>query len=171
MKKICLLLILFSFAAFSNNVENEALTTNKIDTSKVNENTNDVKIGEQYLPIKKINEKNSTGSYLIDRRSITLHPYNDKIRIFTVIVNYDPALKIEMQDGSELPYSSAIIKQFANCDKMELAKGETKLFEKHFGEGNLIKTDNTPRRWVAISNNNKLHQLLLIACSLPIVNQ
>lgn len=171
MKKICLLLTLFSFSALCNNVETEELSNTNLDNNKVNESIMNANIGEQYLPIKKINEWNSIGSSFIDKESITLHPYNKKIRVFNEIINYDPALKVEMQDGSKLAYSSVITQQFANCDKMELANGEIKMFEKHFGEGTLIETDNIPKRWVEIDSSNKLRQLLIIACSLPLVNQ
>ncbi|OTQ12538.1 hypothetical protein B6D11_11560, partial [Gilliamella apicola] len=79
MKKLYLLIILFSFSALCNDFDTATRTSNnKSDTSsshEKSENLKDSRIGEQFIPMSKFNEDKSVGYSFIDRSSIILHPY------------------------------------------------------------------------------------------------
>ncbi|MCX8711527.1 hypothetical protein J3U57_03155 [Gilliamella sp. B3464] len=173
MKKLYLLLILSSFSAFGNSVDTKIApindTVDEKTTSDVNEILHNEHVGQQFISISKSKDDKSTGYSFIDRTSIALHPYNKRIRVFSQIVNYTPAIEQDNSDGNKISYRSLVIEQFANCDKMEMAKGNIQLFANYFGEGDLIGTNDTPNRWVAMTNNDdELRRLLIVACSLPI---
>lgn len=173
MKKLYLLLILSSFSAFSNSVDTKtALTNETVDektTTEINKMLHNERVGQQFIPISKSKDDKTTGYSLLDKTSIALHPYNKRIRVFSQIVNYVPAIEQDNSDGNKISYRSIVVQQFANCDKMEMAKGNIQLFANYFGEGDLIGTNDTPNRWVAMTNNDdELRRLLIVACSLPV---
>lgn len=174
MKKIYLLLILFSFSALCHNFNTPASTSNnknnKTNTYQISDNLKDSRIGEQFIPMSKSNENKSIGYSFIDRSSVALHPYNKKIRVFNEVINFIPALEQKNSDGEKISYRSIVIKQFANCDKMEIAKGDIQLFENYFGDGRLISTNDTLNRWTTTTNNDEQRRLLIVTCSLSIVN-
>ncbi|OCG18791.1 MULTISPECIES: surface-adhesin E family protein [unclassified Gilliamella] len=170
MKKISLFLILFSFVTFSYAVEEKTDTNTKANENTAAESLKDPRVGKQFIPTSITNEDNTIGYSFLDRESIKLHPYNAKVRVFSEVKNYFPALVKKNDDGTEIPYHSIKIEYYANCDKMELAKGKLRTIEYYFGDGKLINTIEIPNRWVAITQDKEQYKLLVIACSLPINN-
>ncbi|OCG03157.1 surface-adhesin E family protein [Gilliamella sp. wkB112] len=171
MKKIWLLLIFLSFNVLSNDTKSITATSNGSAAISTNEDLQDSRVGEQFIPIKKTKEDNIVSYSLIDRQSVTLHPYNKRIRVFNEIINFSPELVFEKTKGEKIKYKSMEIQQYINCDKKEIAKGPFSIYEKYFAEGDLIDTNNTPNRWIADNRHSDDHQLLIIACSLPLVEQ
>ncbi|MWP62477.1 surface-adhesin E family protein [Gilliamella sp. Pas-s25] len=166
MKKLSLFLIFLSFATFSYAVEKQTNTNNTAV-----ESLKDPRVGEQFIPTSKSNEDNTVSYSFLDRNSIKLHPFNAKIRTFSEVINYSPALVQKNDDGTETPYHAIEIDYYANCDKMELAKGKLRTIENNFGDGKLVNTIEIPNRWVAASLSHEQHKLLVIACSLPLANE
>ncbi|OCG49190.1 MULTISPECIES: surface-adhesin E family protein [Gilliamella] len=168
MKKISLFLILLSFATFNHALEEEINSNDKTKTSI--ESLKDPRVGKQFIPISKSKEDNIISYSFLDRQSIKLHPFNNKIRVFSEITNYSPELIQKNDDGTETPYNSIKIDYYANCDKMELAKGKLSTIKNNFGDGPLINTVETLNRWMTIMQDNRQYKLLVIACSLPLAN-
>ncbi|MFQ0993735.1 surface-adhesin E family protein [Gilliamella sp. ESL0232] len=170
MKKVNLFLILFSFAAFSHASGEKANIDTKANENTAVESLKDPRVGEQFIPTSKTNDNNTIGYSFLDRKSINLHPFNSKIRVFSEVTNYSPALIQKNDDGTETPYHSIRIEYYANCDKMELAKGKLRTIENNFGDGKLVNTIEIANRWIAITHDNEQYKLLTIACSLPLAN-
>lgn len=171
MKKICLLLIFLSFNALSDDTKSSTATNNASAAINTNEDLQDPRVGKQFIPIKKVKEDNVVSYAFIDRQSVTLHPYNKKIRVFNEIINFSPELVFSKTKEEKIKYKSIKSQQYVNCDKKEIAKGTFKIYEKYFAEGDLIDTNDTPNRWVADNRHSDDHQLFIIACSLPLVEQ
>lgn len=171
MKKLCLLLTLLSFSVLSNNINISKESSNEFDINGLNESLKDKRIGVQYIPISKTKENSSKGYSLLDKDSVTLHPYNKRIRLFNEMINWNPSLSKEETEKTNKPSHSIIIKYYANCDKMQLARAKTQWFDKYFGEGNLLDSNEVPNRWVTIKKGDEQRQLLVVACSLPLVDQ
>lgn len=171
MKKLCLLLILFSFTASSNNTDTSNTTNNDLITTNTNEILNDSRIGKQYIPIKKTKEDNVFSYSFIDKNSVALHPYNKKIRVFAEIINFAPEQVSKDNNSPKQTYRSLKVMQYANCDRKEIAKGTIQIFEKYFADGKLIDSSDTPHRWVDAKPKNEDHQFIIIACSLPLADQ
>ncbi|MCO6552883.1 MAG: hypothetical protein J6563_07920 [Gilliamella sp.] len=170
MKKVSLFLILFSFATFSHAAGEVADTNTKANENSAVESLKDPRVGEQFIPTSKTNEDNTIGYSFLDRKSIKRHPFNSRIRVFSEVTNYSPALVQKNDDGTKTPYHSIKIEYYANCDKMELAKGKLRTIENNFGDGKLVNTLEIPNRWVAVTHDNEQYKLLAIACSLPLAN-
>ncbi|MWP49368.1 MULTISPECIES: surface-adhesin E family protein [unclassified Gilliamella] len=171
MKKLSLFLILFSFSAFSHAVEEKTNIDIKAHANTATESLKDPRVGKKFIPTSKSKEDNSVSYSFLDRHSIKPHPFNAKIRVFSEVTNYSPGLLQKNNDGTETPYHSIKIDYYANCDKMELAKGKIRTIENNFGDGKLVNTIEIPNRWVAITSGNKQYKLLVIACSLPLANE
>ncbi|NUF27387.1 Surface-adhesin protein E [Gilliamella bombicola] len=169
MKKLSLFLILFSFVTFAHAVEEKADTEAKTNTAA--ESLKDPRVGKQFIPTSKSTEDNIIGYSFLDRQSIKLHPFNERIRVFSEVTNYSPELVQKNDDGTETPYNSIKIDYYANCDKMELAKGKLRTIKNNFGDGELVNTIEIPNRWVAITQDNEQYKLFVIACSLPLANK
>ncbi|OCG61337.1 MULTISPECIES: surface-adhesin E family protein [unclassified Gilliamella] len=168
MKKVSLFLILFSFATFSHAAEEKIDNDAKKNENTAAESLKDPRVGEQFIPISKSNEDDIVGYSFLDRKSIKLHPFNTKIRVFSEVTNYSPALVQKNNDGTETPYHSIKIDYYANCDKMELAKGKLRTIENNFGDGTLVNTIEMPNRWVNTNQGSEQYKLLVIGCSLPL---
>jgi hypothetical protein len=171
MKKLSLFLILFSFATFSHAVVEQTYVDAKANTNTAVESLKDPRVGEQFIPTSKSKEDNTIGYSFLDRNSIKLHPFNAKIRMFKEVTNYSPALVQKNDDSTVTPYHAIEIDYYANCDKMELAKGELRTIENNFGDGKLVNTIQMPNRWLAMSQDQEQYKLLVIACSLPLANE
>ena len=170
MKKVSLFLVLLSFATFNYAVEEIANSNAKTNKNTEVESLKDPRIGEKFIPTSKTNEDHSISYSFLDRKSIKRHPFNPRIRVFNEVTNYSPALVQKNADGTETFYHSIKIEYYANCDKMELAKGKLKIIEKNFGDGKLVNTIEIPSRWISITQDNERYKLLVIACSLPLAN-
>ncbi|MWN90018.1 hypothetical protein GQ597_04760 [Gilliamella sp. Pra-s65] len=168
MKKISLFLILFSFATFSHAVEEKNSTDTQTNTAV--ESLKDPRVGKQFIPTSKSKEDNIIGYSFLDRQSIKFHPFNNRIRVFSEVTNYSPELRQKNDDGTETLYNSIKIDYYANCDKMELAKGKLSTIKNNFGDGELVNTIEIPNRWRSITQDNEQRKLLVIACSLPLAN-
>lgn len=171
MKKLCLFLMLFSFTAITHAEEKKPLTQDELaaQAKEVEVMLSNPKIGEQFTPLSKTDEDNTIGYAYLDKKSIKLHPYNDKIRIFKEVTNYIPAL-VQDIDNVKTPYHTVVINYYANCDKKEIAKGKIELIENYFAEGKLVNTIDIPNRWTRADKGDEKHKLLVIACSLPLNN-
>jgi hypothetical protein len=172
MKKLYLLLILFSFVAITHATEqlNEKQLTESekaAQAKKTKEMLSSPKIGEQFSPLSKTNEENTVGYSFLDKKSIKLHPYNNKIRVFKEVINYIPAL-VQNIDDVKTPYNTIVINYYVNCEKKEIAKGQLDLVKNFFAEGNLVNSINIPSRWMRAGSGEEKHQLLVMACSLPL---
>lgn len=171
MKKLCLFLMLFSLTAITHAEEKKPLTEDELaaQAKEVEVMLSNPKIGEQFTPLSKTDEDNTIGYAYLDKKSIKLHPYNDKIRIFKEVTNYIPAL-VQDIDNVKTPYHTVVVNHYANCDKKEIAKGKIKLIENYFAEGKLVNTIDIPNRWTRADKGDEKHKLLVIACSLPLNN-
>lgn len=171
MKNLLLISILFSFSALSAEVSTVSPdNTNMTSTAnnELNQILKDPRVGNQFISVLKTNIESAVAYSFIDRQSVSLHPYNDKIRLFNEVINYTPSLSLETEEGKSVPYRSMVIQQMANCDKQEIVKGQIKLYENYFGEGNLQSTNNFPKRWESTIKGNDSRRLLVIACELPL---
>lgn len=172
MKKLCLLLIICSISALSANAEENPASEIKTDSNEINQILHDKRVGDDFIPISKFKDEPVDSYSFIVRNSITLHPYNKNIRVFTEIINAIPNQTKEVkEDEKKVSYKSLVVNQFANCDKMELAKGEIKIYDGYFGGGQLLDTSNMPNRWFKIDNRDEQRSLIVVACSLPLANQ
>lgn len=170
MKKLCLVLILFSFATISHATDEKPKLTEEekaTQAKEVKEMLSNPRIGEQFAPISKTDEDNKVGYSFLDKKSIKSHPYNSRIRVFKEVINYTPAL-VQNIDNVKTPYRTIVINYYANCDKKEIAKGQLDLVEKNFAEGKLINNINIPSRWMRAEKNDDNYKLLIMACSLPL---
>ncbi|KES16623.1 hypothetical protein GASC598P17_013090 [Gilliamella apis SCGC AB-598-P17] len=169
MKKLCLFLMLFSFTAITHAEEKKPLTEAELasQAKEVEVMLSNPKIGAQFPPLSKTDEDNTIGYSYLDKNSIKLHPYNNKIRIFKEVSNYVPAL-VQNIDNVKTPYHTVVINYYANCDKKEIAKGKIELIENYFAEGKLINTIDIPSRWMRAEKGDEKHKLMVIACSLPL---
>ncbi len=171
MKKLGILLFLFSFSVLSlQGVTKNKTEVNKVDFNKEYQKLKDASIGEQFISINKSYERDSVGYTFIDKNSVRLHPYNKNIRQFNKVTNYIPSLNYEQINGNKVPYHSMVIQEFANCDKMEIAEGNIQIYANYFGDGKLISENQLVNRWVATNPGTDMRVLLVIACSLPLVN-
>lgn len=171
MKKLFLFLILFSFNALSNTTDTSSTTNNDLITTNTNEILKDSRVGKQYIPVKKTKEDKVFSYSFIDRNSIALHTYNKKIRVFNEIVNFSPEQVSKDNKDTKQTYRSLKIIRYANCDLKEIARGNIQIFEKYFAAGKLIDSEDTPNRWVNTKQQNDEHLLLIIACSLPLIDK
>lgn len=172
MKKLCLFLMLFSFAATIHAAENKEKPSyteaeKAAQAKQVELMLSNPKIGKQFVPISKSNEDNKLGYAYLDKDSIKLHPYNQRIRVFREVINYVPEL-VQNIDNVKTPYHAIVINYYANCAKKEIAKGQLDLVENFFAEGKTINHINIPSRWTRALKGDDKHQLLVIACSLPL---
>lgn len=170
MKKLCLFLFLFSFAAITNATDEKPSLTEEekaAQAKEVEDMLSNPKIGEQFSPLSKTKEDNTVGYSFLDKKSIKLHPYNQRIRVFKEVINYIPAL-VQNIDNVKTPYHTVVINYYVNCEKKEIVKGQLNLVENFFAEGKLINNINIPSRWTRASKGDEKHQLLIIACSLPL---
>ena len=163
--------MLFSFTAITHAEEKIPLTEAELaaQTKEVKVMLSNPKIGQQFTPLSKTVEDNTTGYAYLDKKSIKSHPYNNKIRIFKEVINYIPAL-IQNIDNVKTPYHTVVVNYYANCDKNEIAKGKIELIENYFAEGKLVNTIDIPNRWTRANKGDEKHKLLVIACSLPLTN-
>lgn len=142
---------------------------NDVNRNEKNTGLNDHRVPSQYLPIEYSATDDLTSYTFIDRKTIKLHPYNDLIRVYTRIVNYDPIQFLD-KDGEMVPYRSIVIQEYANCDKKMFAKSIIQTHENYFGEGVLQNTNDTPRRWESTASDSKERQNLIVICSLPLTH-
>lgn len=171
MKKLWLLLIFTSFCTFGNDDNTVNTADNKTIDTKVAKFINDPRIGEQYIPYKIYRDVKADSYLFIDRKSITLHPYNQNIRVFNEIINFTPDQESKDPEQPKIIYRSVVYKQYVNCNNKEIAQGTMQIFENYFGEGKLIDADDTPNRWIKDDKKSDQHNLIIIACSLPLTNQ
>lgn len=156
----CLSLFTIAFSSFlvHSNEENS-----------ISEIRKDPRVSTQYIPMQKTKVGDSDSYTFLDRTSIKLHPYNQRIRTFVTLTNYNPSLMQDKGD-EQVNYQSTLITHYVNCDKKELVKGQIQTFAQPFAEGQLHSNDNNPRRWEAIKQNNQQYNLVIVACSLPLAN-
>lgn len=171
MKKLGLLLFLFTFSVLSEPDLTKSKAETKVDMNKEYEKLKNSSIGEQFIPIYKSYENNSIGYAFINKSSVKLHPYNKNIRVFDKVINYIPALNHATDDGSHIPYHSEVIEQYANCDNMEIANGKSQYYANYFGDGKLIYSHQAINRWQSTTLGTNQRVFLIIACSLPLINE
>ncbi|XKM12944.1 surface-adhesin E family protein [Orbaceae bacterium ac157xtp] len=144
-----------------------ATFANDTDSAEKNTSLKDERVPSRYLPLEQTHDNDSLGYIFVDRQSVKIHPYNPLIRTYTRITNYGPALSVE-QNGEKVPYRSVVSNEYANCDKKEFAKGVIQNYENYFGEGNLVETNDKPKRWERPDSFTKTYQNLIVICSLPV---
>ncbi|MDF7669710.1 surface-adhesin E family protein [Orbaceae bacterium ESL0721] len=162
--KITLTTLIFSSPAFATATKSDIESF----AEERNESLKDPLVGQRYIPTNKFEIGNAITYKFIDRNSIKLHPYNSNIRLFNEVITYGPPQMLPTADGKEIAYRSSIFEHKANCDQMEIATGNIHYFEHYFGNGELINTDNFPRRWQTTVRGNNQHNQLTIVCGLPL---
>ncbi|QIQ21940.1 surface-adhesin E family protein [Zophobihabitans entericus] len=153
-------LLLLSFGAVSSNVSS-------VTTSPV---LNDPRVPSLFLPMQKSTFGESTTYTYIDRSSVQLHQYNTRIRQFSEIVNYVPGQEI-ISNNKTQSYQSLVTAYYVNCNKMELGKGTIHAYQDLFGEGQLLYTNDAPKRWEVLDKNTPRYNFFKIACDLPLNNK
>lgn len=153
----CLALLLSSNTTFAQDSKNNDKNTS----------LQDPRVPSKYLPIEKKDVGDSTGYTFIDRASVKLHPYNNLILTYKRIINYSPALQQD-QDGNKITYRSVVVDEYVNCDKKEFAKTLIQTYSNYFGEGELLSSNNEPKRWESTTLDSKERLNLSVICSLAL---